>query len=532
MEENKGKDQAIDIMLQNAQEYFRTGVSKSFSYRRQQLGNLARGLKEMEPEILTALKMDLRRSEYLSKMIEFDHVYNEVCHVYDNFQTWAKAEKVPTPMFLTPGCSSVQYEPLGVALIMSAWNYPMMGSLSVLANAIGAGNMAIIKPSELAKSSSRIVKKLVENYLDQKAYKVIEGAVEVSKDIITKPFDLIVFTGSPEKGKLVAAAAAENLTPCILELGGKCPCIVDSSAGLSYAASKIVDTRFMNAGQTCVAPDYVLVHEEVADVFKNKVVNQLKHTFSGRSEKYLDSDKGAIVNSDHLERIKGYLTANHGGNVLTGVKKDDELKDLKNNWIPPTIIDNPNLESAIMTDEIFGPILPIITYNDIEEAIKFINDRPKPLAIYYFGSNLSSNACKIKKETSSGAFVHNDAAFQAIHPYLPFGGVGNSGYGNYHGIYGFKAMSNAKACLTRLPLNFYPFNASSAPFTGLKQFTTKMFLKYGKIGQKQLIKRIIQILILVWLIKGFATGTFQKKWRQYKPMIMLVWGMVKPKFLR
>lgn len=417
---------------------------------------------------------------------------------------------------------------------MSAWNYPLMGSITPLANAIGAGNMAIIKPSEIAKSSSKVIKKLVEKYLDQKAYKVIEGDVEVSKEIITKKFDLIIFTGSPEKGKIVASEAGKNLTPCILELGGKCPCIVDKSAFIDYAASKVLFARFANCGQTCVATDYVFVHEDVADSFKNSIVEKLKNSFpaGGRGEKYLDTDKGALISNFHTDRIRSFLNENHGGKVLAGVKSDDDIKDAKNNWIPPTIIEDPSLESSIMTQEIFGPILPIMTFKDIDDVIKFINQRPKPLAIYYFGCLLRGNISKVKNSTSSGSFVVNEAAFQAVHPNLPFGGVGNSGYGHYHGRYGFKAMSHAKSCMTKLPLNFYPFNATSMPFSGMRQFTVKMFLKFGRIGQGRLIKRIIQLLILFWIAKGFYTGSFQKKWRQYKPMLNLVWGMVKPKFLR
>jgi len=261
-------------------------------------------------------------------------------------------------------------------------------------------------------------------------------------------------------------------------------------------------------------------------------VKELKNSFQDKSENYLDTDKGGIINETHVERIKEYLSENHEGKVLCGVRNKEDLKAVKQKWIPPTIIEDPSLDSKIMTEEIFGPVLPIISYSNIEEAINFINERPKPLAVYYFGCNFRGNGALVRDSTSSGAFVQNEAAFQAVHPYLPFGGVGDSGYGSYHGVYGFQCFSHPKACMTKLPLNFYPFNVASYPFTGLKEFTVMIFLKFGQIGQKKLIKRIIQILILIWIIKGFATGTFQKKWRMYKPMIMLVWGMVKPKFLK
>jgi aldehyde dehydrogenase (NAD+) len=328
---------------------------------------------------------------------------------------------------------------------MNAWNYPFMGAIQPLITAIGTGNMAIIKCSEVAKSSSKVIKKLVERYLDNKAYKVIEGGVEVSKEIITKSFDLVVFTGSPEKGRLVAAEAGKNLTPCVLELGGKCPCIVDNKSNLDYAADKIIMARFSNSGQTCVATDYVLVHEEVASEFKKKLVSALKNSFSGKSEKYLDSDKGALINEFHVDRIKGYLTENHGGKVLFGIKNEEGLKDIKNNWIPPTIIEDPNLESSVMTDEIFGPILPVLTFSTIKDAIKMINDRPKPLALYYFGCTVGGNGKLVRESTSSGSFVQNETMFQAVHPNLPFGGVGNSGYGSYHGESGFRCFSHGKA---------------------------------------------------------------------------------------
>lgn len=294
--------------------------------------------------------------------------------------------------------------------------------------------------------------------------------------------------------------------------------------------------RFANSGQTCVATDYVLVHDDVSSDFKKtfteKLTQELKNSFQGRSEKYLDSDKGGIINEAHVERIKGYLAEDHEGKVLCGIRNKEDLKDVKKKWIPPTIIEDPKLDSKIMTEEIFGPILPIITYSNIEEAISFVNKRPKPLAVYYFGCNWRGNGSLIRDSTSSGAFVQNEAAFQAVHPHLPFGGVGNSGYGSYHGIYGFRANSHGKACLVKVPVNIFPLNAASYPFTGMKEFMVMTFLKFGQIGQRKLIVRIIQLLILAWIVKGFATGTFQKKWRMYKPMIMLVWGMVKPKFLK
>jgi len=536
MEENKNSDPTIDVCLSNAKNYFATGVSKPLSYRKQQLKQLIKGLKEMEQEICLALKLDLKRSDYLSKIVEFDHLVSEAQAIRSNLSTWAKDKCVPTPMFLTPGCSYIHYEPLGVVLIMNAWNYPFMGALQPLATAIGSGNMAIIKTSEVAESSAKVIKKLVEKYLDKKAYKVIQGDVEVSKEIITKEFDLVVFTGSSEKGRIVAAEAGKNLTPCILELGGKCPTIVDKTANLDQAAAKIVFGRFSNSGQTCVATDYILVHDDVSSDFKKtftqKLVHELKKSFAGKSEKYLDSDKGCIINDNHVERIKSYLNEDHEGKVLFGVKNKEELKDIKNNWVPPTIIEDPKLDSKIMTEEIFGPILPIISVSNIQEAIKFINQRPKPLALYYFGCNIRGNGKLVRNKTSSGAFVQNEVGFQAVHPYLPFGGVGESGYGSYHGRYGFENFSHPKACLVKLPLNFFPFNVTSYPFTGLKQFVVAMFLKFGHIGQQKLIKRIIQLYILFWLIRGFATGTFQKKWRMYKPMLNLVWGMIKPKFLK
>lgn len=369
---------------------------------------------------------------------------------------------------MTPGISKVEYEPLGVALIMSSWNYPILTTIMPLANAIGAGNMAIIKPSEISRSSAKVIKKLVEKYLDPSAYKIIEGGQEVAKSIITKKFDLIVFTGSPEKGKIVASEAGKNLVPCILELGGKCPVIVDSkpnqsfitspfSSSLDYAAAKIIWGRFINCGQTCLACDYVLVHEDSAEELKKLLIKHLKESYKGRSDKYFDGDKGSLINAVHAERIKGYLNENHDGTIIAGVKSEEEYKDLKNNWIPPTIVDNPSDESSLMTEEIFGPVLPIKTYKTIDEAIKYINDRPKPLGLYYFGSILGSNGARVRRETSSGAFSFNDAVIQVCNPNLPFGGVGNSGYGSYHGIYGFRNMSHAKACYYKLPLNFYPF---------------------------------------------------------------------------
>lgn len=294
----------------------------------------------------------------------------------------------------------------------------------------------------------------------------MEGLVEVAKALTSSNFDGICFTGSTEKGKLVAAAAAKNLVPCVLELGGKCPVVVDESANLEFAAKEISRARFLNCGQTCVATDYVLLHYSVTDRFMRILEKEIKSQWKDGTNV---ADMGKVVNEFHHDRLKSLLKG-HQGTVVIG-NPDAE-------FLQPTVVLNPSRESDLMKDEIFGPILPVVSYQTIDEAIKFINAGDKPLAVYYFGSTFGKNRERLEKETSSGALVTNDTVFQIANSYLPFGGVGASGYGRYHGYEGFKQFSNAKSVFTKPPMTTYPYNKVFPPFTKDKQSLIRFLIKY------------------------------------------------------
>lgn len=370
-----------------------------------------------------------------------------------------KDDERDTPLMFAPARTYVKYEPLGVALIFGSWNYPFVVTLKPLAQAITTGNCAVIKPSEMAPASSAIVKKLVDTYLDTTSYSVIEGGPEVAAKISHYHWDLICFTGSTMKGKLVAEAAGKNLIPCILELGGKCPTIVDATADIDFAAGKVCFARFNNAGQTCIGADYVLVHESVQTQFLDRLTHHLR-TMYGSSNPAGPRDMGKVVTDWHCDRLQQLIDTSKG-RILTGGKVDRNSK-----WVEPTIIVNPDRKAPIMDEEIFGPLLPIIVWKDIEEVIETINGKDKPLAIYYFGKTLSNPIKdRLINETSSGAFLVNEAIIHIVNHEFGFGGVGGSGYGRYGGYDGFKQWSNPKSIMVKPPMNFYPYNQLTPPFT-------------------------------------------------------------------
>lgn len=356
----------------------------------------------MQQELSDAVKNDLGRSAFITWLAELNTLEHDIDHSLANLKKWMKEICVDTPMSIGPGKSKIVYEPLGVVLIMGSWNFPLITTLRPLINVISAGNCAVIKPSEISKHSSRKIKALIARYLDMNCYACIEGAVQVAIACSNKKFDSIVYTGSSEKGKLVAAAAGKNLVPCILELGGKSPLIVDDSADLEFAAKKIVLGRFLNSGQTCIAPDYLLVHQSVVDKLIPLIVSTIKTFFDdGRNV----DDMGRVINDFHHSRLCELLR-DHQGTVVVGNANAFNDKNLV-----PTVVLNPSKDSALMKDEIFGPILPIITYESLDDAIKYVKDGEKPLVLYYFGSQNGKNAKRMEHETSSGAFVVNEALF-------------------------------------------------------------------------------------------------------------------------
>jgi aldehyde dehydrogenase (NAD+) len=430
---------------------FALGTTKHITWRISQLEQIKKMVIEQQEQIFEAMNKDLGRCNMESWTAELGGVISEVDHTVKHLKKWMKPRKVSTPIVAQPASSYMLPEPLGTILIIGAWNYPLLLVLSPLVAAISAGNCAVIKPSELSANMSKLIAKLVPQYLDNNAIAVVEGAVEETTELLKQQFDHIIYTGGEVVGKIVMRAAAEYLTPVTLELGGKSPCIVDSSTDLDVTAARIVWSKWMNAGQTCVAPDYVLVEEAFAPQLVEAIKNKITEFYSADVANSLDY--GRIVSERHLTRIVSYL---HGQDVVFGGKHNVE-----NKYIEPTIVLNPALDSPLMQQEIFGPILPIVTVKNIDAAISFVNARAKPLALYLFSKNKNFEK-QVLTSTSAGMVCINDGFMFATNPNLPFGGVGNSGTGAYHGKIGFDNFSHLKTVMKRsfwfdVPLRYPPF---------------------------------------------------------------------------
>lgn len=412
--------------------------------RKAKLLKLRSWIQGHQQEIRDALWNDFRKPATETDLSEIFPVTSEINHALKNLSSWMKPKSVPTPLAMLGTKAKIWHEPKGTSLIISPWNYPFNLTIGPLVSALAAGCTATIKPSELSPATSNLIKEMIHELFDPSEVMVILGEAAVSQKLLALPFDHIFFTGSPQVGKIVMKAAAEHLTSVTLELGGKSPALIDDTADLNDAAGKIIWGKFVNCGQTCIAPDYILVPE----AHKERLVMEMKVFL----QKFYDPDyKGIshsgdyarIINKRHFTRIKNLLldamekgaTLEFGGNA--------EESDL---FFEPTILSGITSEMDVIQEEIFGPILPIVTYKSMEEAIELINSKPKPLALYYFGKNPSTSK-KVLKETSSGNAVINDCVLHFLHNELPFGGVNNSGIGKSHGYYGFLAFSNEKGVL-------------------------------------------------------------------------------------
>ncbi len=489
----------IKPILNELKKAFRSKKTLPIEYRKEQLRNLIRGIKELESKFHTALEKDLGVNPTMSRMLSTNVAIDEVQMCLNEVDSWLKPEATDVPLLIGPGKSYIMPEPYGVGLVIGAWNYPVTTSVPYVASAIAAGNCCVIKPSELSPHSSNVIAELFDKYLDKECYRCIEGQVEVAKAIIKDQFDVIVFTGSTEKGKLVAKAASENLIPYVLELGGKSPTIVDRNADLENAALRIIQGRYMNSGQTCVACDYLFVHKDIKSELVERFKAKLLEFYGQDPSKSYDYSR--IVNEFHTKRLKGYLEEDHGGKIIVGGQVD-----VKDRYVAPTIIENPKLNSKLMQDEIFGPILPIYEFEDIDYVINFINERPKPLALYYYGSSSSTAYKRLKNETSSGGLALNESVMQFGVLQAPFGGVGFSGHGKLHGIAGFKAFSHYKSVFEKGGLNIYPFNVRYPPHRGLRLKTLDFMLNLSGVSQGFLNKVILIVLVLIALFVLFRGG--------------------------
>ena len=438
--------------------------------RKQKLKRLLKNFMEMENEAIGALALDLKKSPTESVISEILGVKTEAKFAIKNLKKWMRAKKVSSPPAVFFTSAWVRPEPKGGVLILSPWNYPILLCLNPLISAIAAGNTVIIKPSEFAPASSAFLKKLVEKTFKDSEVAVVIGDQRVATELLSHPFNHVFFTGSPSTGKIIMAAAAKHLADVTLELGGKSPVIVDESANIVETAWKLAFYKFANAGQTCTAPDYVLCHEDKKDALVAGLKENFGAFFDGNNTNQ-SKDYCQIITHAHFDRIKGYLddAKKMGASIEVGGHTNRE-----NKFISPTVLSSVSLESTIMKEEIFGPLMPVITYKNLDEAIEFINEREKPLALYLF-SNKKKNQKKVLVETSSGALVFNDCVIHHTNPNLPFGGINNSGLGSYHGKYGFDAFSHEKAILKSS--YWSPFKLMLPPYTNIKHSLVNMIKK-------------------------------------------------------
>ena len=446
----------IKETIRKQRAYFYTGATKDLNFRLRQLGSLKRTIQAHEQEIVDALRKDLNRDPFDAYAAEIGIVLEELNHLIRHLPKWGAKKRVRTSLanFLASSC--IYPEPYGIALILSPWNYPFQLAMSPLAGAIAAGNCAVVKPSAYSRHTSEVIEKVIKACFDEEYIAVVRGGREANQSLLEEKFDYIFFTGSVAVGKTVMEAASRHLTPVTLELGGKSPCIVDETANLKLAARRIVWGKFLNAGQTCVAPDYLMVHRSV----KKELTGEIKRvieTFYGPAAGGMDSFP-KIINEKHFNRL-ALLMENE--EILLGGNTDPAA--LK---IAPTLADHVTWDSPLMQGEIFGPILPILEFDDLDEVISAVNRHPKPLALYFFTTG-KDRAERILRDISFGGGCINDTVMHLASTHLPFGGVGESGMGQYHGKSSFDTFTHYKSILNKSNLIDVPLRYPGHKHIGL-----------------------------------------------------------------
>jgi len=441
----------IKGVIERQREFFNGGKTKDIGFRIDKLKILRKVIIENEKEIMEALKKDLNKSPFESYETEIGLVLEEIKFTIKHLSDWAKPKKVKTPMTQFLSASYVYSEPYGVILIMSPWNYPFQLAIAPLIGSIAAGNCSIIKPSEYSPHTSTMIDKLIKENFDESYITIVRGGREANKTLLDEKFDYIFFTGSVPVGKIVMEAASKHLTPVTLELGGKSPCIVDDTANIDLAAKRIVWGKLLNAGQTCVAPDYLLVQSRVKNELISKMQKYITQFYGVSICSNFDYPK--IINEKHFNRL---LNLMRSGNVVFGGEYND-----KTYHIAPTIIEGVTWQSPIMQEEIFGPLLPVIEFENLSEAVSEVNKHPKPLALYLFTNDMVKERYVINN-TSFGGGCINDTIVHLATPYMSFGGVGDSGMGGYHGKTSFDTFSNKKSILKKsniidIPLRYAPY---------------------------------------------------------------------------
>ncbi|HAR4648230.1 TPA: aldehyde dehydrogenase [Staphylococcus aureus] len=426
----------IEQKFYDSKAFFNTQQTKDISFRKEQLKKLSKAIKSYESDILEALYTDLGKNKVEAYATEIGITLKSIKNARKELKNWTKTKNVDTPLYLFPTKSYIKKEPYGTVLIIAPFNYPFQLVFEPLIGAIAAGNTAIIKPSELTPNVARVIKRLINETFDANYIEVIEGGIEETQTLIHLPFDYVFFTGSENVGKIVYQAASENLVPVTLEMGGKSPVIVDETANIKVASERICFGKFTNAGQTCVAPDYILVHESVKDDLITALSKTLREFYGQNIQQ--SPDYGRIVNLKHYHRLTSLLNSEQMNIVFGGHSDEDER------YIEPTLLDHVTSDSAIMQEEIFAPILPILTYQSLDEAIAFIHQRPKPLSLYLFSEDENATQ-RVINELSFGGGAINDTLMHLANPKLPFGGVGASGMGRYHGKYSFDTFTHEKS---------------------------------------------------------------------------------------
>ena len=427
----------IHKIRQAQSDFFRSEATLDVSFRRKMLERFAEALDKWEERLCDALWTDLHKSYEEAYLTEISIVKAEVKTHLRKVKQWSKRRRVATPLKLFPSQSYVVKEPLGNALIIAPWNYPMQLLLNPLVGAISAGCTAVLKPSPYVPTVSGVIAEMIKETFDEEYVAVVQGNRDVNKALLDERWDMIFFTGSPSLGKTVMAAAARHLTPVVLELGGKSPCIVDKSADIKVATRRIAWGKTLNSGQTCIAPDYILIHKEVKDEFVRTFAEAMRELHGDD----LKADKHYVrmVNDKAFERVASYID---GAKVLYGGDMDASER-----YIEPTLLDNPSLDSAVMTEEIFGPVFPMITIEGefVDSVVDFVTSREKPLALYYFGREC--DGWEVVRRTSSGGGCINDVIMHIANEHVAFGGVGNSGMGRYHGRDSFEAFSHTRSMI-------------------------------------------------------------------------------------
>ena len=440
----------IKGIISAQREYFASNVTLDYNFRKEQLKKLQAALVKWEKPLLDALWSDLHKSAQEAILTELSIVSGEVKNHLSHLRGWMKSRRVSTPLKMMPSRSCIVSEPLGNALIISPWNYPVQLLLNPLVGAISSGCTAILKPSPYVPNVSHVIEEMITETFDKRYVAVVQGNREVNAALLDERFDIIFFTGSPELGRKVMAAAARHITPVVLELGGKSPCILDKDADMEIAARRIAWGKTLNAGQTCIAPDYLLVHrsreQEFIGAFR-KALTRLHGDDIKASEHYV-----RLVTDRAFERVSGYLK---DGKVVLG-----GATDATERYIEPTLLKDVDPSSPVMQEEIFGPVLPMIPFDDRKEALEFIRGREKPLALYYFGKEKDGK--EFIRLTSAGGSYINDTIMHIANENIPFGGVGNSGMGHYHGKLSFDAFSHQRSVVITptwldLPFRYMPY---------------------------------------------------------------------------